>query len=1042
MLRWIVGFSLQFRFLVLAAALGLMLLGAYRLRDAPIDALPEFSAPVIQIQTEALGLSAAEIEELVTLNLEEILTSVAWLKTIRSKSMTGLSSILLVFEPGTDLMRARQLVQERLNLAHMLPNVSKPPVMLQPLSTTSRAMMIGLSPKDVSLIDASVIARWTITPKLLGVPGVANVTAWGMRSRQLQVQVNPERLRDKGVNLNEVIKAAGDAMWTSPLTFLEASTPGSGGWIDTPNQRLGIQHVQPITSPGDLAQVAIEDKPQRLGDVAKVVESHPLLIGDAIINDKPGLLLVIEKFPDANAIKVVSGVNAALNELRHGLHGIEIDASIYRATSFIDLSIDNLSVAVLIAAGLLIVVLGAWFFNPRTALICIVVVPLSLLAAAFVLYLRGVTFNTMVLAGLAVALAAIIDDAVVDVENIVRRLRQHRSQGSDRSTAQIVFEACIEIRSLMIYATLILVLAAVPILLMVGSPGAFLRPLAVSFVLALLTSMVVAMMVTPALAAVLLRAAPLDHREPPLVRWLQRRYEATLPRVLDAPRASALASGAVVLAALVALPLMSWSLLPSFKERNVRVSWEAAPGTSLTETRRMLTQAMQELRQVPGIRDVASHIGRAKTGDQVVNVESAQLWVSIDPKADYDRTFAAIRQAVQEYPGVDSDVQTYLTDRVKAVLTKVGSPIVVRVQGPEREVLRREAEKVAKMLAGIPGIVNPRVEAEVETPQVEIKVDLAAAGRVGLKPGDIRRAAATVFAGLEVGNLFEQQKVFEIVVWGAPESRRSLTSIRELLINTSEEGHVRLGDVAEVRVVPTPAVIEREGVTRRIDIRADIAGRNIGAIARDVGERLQQAKFPFEYHAVLLGEHAERSAEGWQTLITALAAAIGIYLLLQACFQSWRLASLVFVSLVVALAGGALATFLAGGTVLLGSVAGGLAILAIAVRNGILLINRYQRLEWEEGEAFGPGLVLRGASERLGPILTSATAVGFALLPLVVLGNIAGLEILHPMAVAILGGLVASAIVSLFVLPALYLRLASPQPKREMPEALRSEQHV
>ena len=316
------------------------------------------------------------------------------------------------------------------------------------------------------------------------------------------------------------------------------------------------------------------------------------------------------------------------------------------------------------------------------------------------------------------------------------------------------------------------------------------------------------------------------------------------------------------------------------------------------------------------------------------------------------------------------------------------------------------------------------------------------AGKVGLKPGDIRRAAATVFAGLEVGNLFEQQKVFEIVVWGAPESRQSLTNIRELLINTPEEGYVRLGDLAEVRVVPTPAAIEREGVTRRIRISADVAGRNIASTASEVGGRLREIKFPFEYHAVLLGEHAERSAEGWRTVVTALGAAIGIYLLLQACLQSWTLAFLVFASLIVALAGGVLATFLAGGTVLLGSLTGGLAILAIAVRNGILLINRYQRLEQEEGEAFGPRLILRGARERLWPILTSATAIGFALLPFVVLGNIAGLEILHPMAVAILGGVVASAIVCLFVLPGLYLRLASPQPKPQMPEGIGSEQHA
>ena len=529
MLRWLLGFSLQYRAMVLAGAAALMCLGVYRLRDAPVDVLPEFSAPVIQIQTEALGLSAAEVEDLVTLNLEEILTSVSWLKAIRSSSMTGLSAIDLVFEPGTNVMRARQLVQERLNLAHALPNVSKTPLMMQPLSTTSRAMIIGLLPKDVSLIDASVLARWTIVPKLLGVPGVANVAVWGMRSRQLQVQVDPKQLRDQGVTLKQVVKTAGDAMWFSPLSFLEAATPGAGGWIDTPNQRLGIQHVQPITSSAELAKVAVADaadKSLRLGDVAKVVEEHPPLIGDAIINNNPGLLLVIENFPDANAVEVVRGVNVALNELRQGLPGITIDTSIYRATSFIDLSIENIGSALLLGGGLLILVLAAWFFSWRAALISIVVIPLSLVTAGFVLYLRGITINAMVVAGFAIALAVIIDDAVVDIENIMRRLRRQRSQGDGRSTATIIFEACIETRSAMVYATLILILAVSPLFLLSGPLGAFVSPLAVSYVLAILVSMAVAVLVTPALAMVLLRGASIDDREPPLVRRLQPRYDA------------------------------------------------------------------------------------------------------------------------------------------------------------------------------------------------------------------------------------------------------------------------------------------------------------------------------------------------------------------------------------------------------------------------------------------------------------------------------------------------------------------------------------
>jgi CzcA family heavy metal efflux pump len=1039
MLRWALGFSLQYRALVLAGAAALLFFGGYRLRNTPVEALPEFSAPIIQIQTEALGLSAAEIEDLVTLNLEEILTSVSWLKTIQSKSMTGLSSILLVFEPGTDIMRARQLVQERLNLAHALPNVSKTPVMLQPLSTTSRAMMVGLSAKDVSLIDASVLTRWTIVPKLLGVPGVANVSVWGLRSRQLQVQVDPKRLQDRKVTLNQIIKSAGDALWVSPLTFLEASTPGAGGWIDTPNQRLGIQHVQPITSPGELAKVAVADTLVSLGDVARVVEQHPPLIGDAVIGNGPGLLLVIEKFPHVDARSVVRGVDAAFNELRQGLPGIEIDASIFRSTSFIDLSIRNLGMALLAGGALLIIVLFAWFFTWRAALISIVAIPLSLLAAWLVLYMRGVTVNTMVLAGFAIALAAIIDDAIIDVDNIMRRLRRHHGEGGGRSTAAVIFEACVEMRSPVVYATLILLLAVTPLFLLGGSLGAFLSPFAVSYVLALLASTLVAMTVTPALAMVLLRGASLDAREPPLVRWLQLRYDAVLSRTVRTPRPTLLMAGAVVLAALALVPLLSWSLLPSFKERDVRISWQGAPGTSLPEMQRMMMLASQELRMIPGIRNVAAHLGRAVTGDQVVGIESGQIWVSIDSNANYNATVAAIRERVEAYPGFDIEVQTYLTEKVKEILTRAGEPIVVRIQGPERPVLRREAEKVAKILSGIGGLANLRVEGQVEAPHVEIEVNLAAAGRVGLKPGDVRRAAATIFAGLEVGHLFEQQKVFDVVVWGAPDARQSLTNIRELLIDTPNDGYVRLADVAEVRVAPTPAVIEREDVSRRIDIRADVVGRDVGSVLRDVKERLQKVEFPLEYHPVVLDQYAERRSGYWSILLAALAAAIGIYLLLQACFQSWRLAFLLCLSLVAVLLGGVLALFAAGGTVFLGSLAGLLAVLGIAVRSTILLINRYQYLEREEGEAFGPAVVLRGAHERLAPIALSTTAIGVAFLPVLLLGDIGGLEILHPMAVVILGGLVASVLMTLFVVPALYLSFATPQPKMQ---AYGSEQHA
>ena len=1026
MLRQILGFSLQFRSLVVVFAAALMFFGVLRLHDAPVDALPEFKAPMVEIQTEALGLSATEVEELITVNLEEILASTAWLRTLSSKSLPGLSSVLLVFEPGTDLMEARQLVQERLTMAYALPNVSKPPVMLQPLSSASRSMIIGLSSKDVSLIDMSVLARWTIAPRLLGVPGVANVAVWGQRSRQLQVQVDPKHLQAMGVTLDQVIETAGDALWVSPLSFLEASTPGMGGWIDTPNQRLAIQHVQPIISPNQLAEVALADKPLRLKDVANVVEEHPPLIGDAIIDGGPGLLMVIERFPDSDALEVLDGIESAIDELRQGLPGIEVDTSIFRSNTFIETAVHNLGMALAVGGLLLIVALGAWFLSWRAVLISIVAIALSLVTAGLVLSLRNAPVNIMVVAGLVAALAAVIDDVVTQVDNILRRLRQYRSQDGGKSAAAIIFEACAELHSPLVYATLITVLAVTPVLLLGGSAGAFFGPFAVSYMLALLASMAVALTVTPALALLLLRGAPLDHRELSPVRWLQHGYDRTVARIVGAPRPTFLAAGLVVLAGLAVLPLLSWSLLPSFNERDVRISWEMAPGTSLPETRRIVTQVSKELELIPGISNVSAHIGRAVTGDQVADVESGQLWVNIDPDASYGTTLAAIRETVQGYPGFDSEVQGYLTAKVEEGLTGAGDPIVVSIQGPEQEGLRREAEKVAQILSGIEGIANLRVENPVETPHVAIKVDLAAAGRVGLKPGDIRRAAATVFGGLEVGNLYEQQKVFEVVVWGIPESRQSLTDLRELLIDTPTGGRVRLADVAEVVVEPTPAIIDRQGFALHADIRADVAGRDLGSVVGDVEEQLQAMEFPLEYHAVLLGDYAEGQAAYRQTSIAALAAAIGIYLLLQACLQSWLLASLFYVSLLGALAGGVLAIVAAGGTVSLGSLAGLLAVLGVAARHAILLVSICRSLEQHEGEALGPELVLRGARQRFGPTIMSVTAIGVTFLPLLFLGNIAGLEIVHPMAVVILGGLITSAIVNLFVVPALYLGFARP----------------
>jgi Cu/Ag efflux pump CusA len=1050
MIRWIVGWSLKFRLFVVALAAAIMFVGISQLRDMPVDALPEFAPPYVEVQTEAPGLSASEVEELISLNLEELLNGTPWLKTIRSTSVPGLSSVVLFFQPGTDIIRARQLISERLSLAYTLPNVAKPPVILQPLSATSRVMMVGLSSKQVSPIQMSVLARWDIRPALLSVPGVANVAIWGMRDRQLQVQVDPAKLRANNVTLDQIVATTGNALWVSPLSFLNASSPGSGGWIDSPQQRLEVRHVLPISTPEDLAQVNIEGTTLRLGDVARVVEDHQPLIGDNILNIDPGLLIVIEKFPGANTLDVTRGVEAKLAELQPGLSGIQIDTNIFRPASFIETAIGNLSTTLLIGFLLVVLVLVAFLYHWRVALISLVTIPLSLVAAGLVLYWRGATLNTMVLAGLVIAIGVIVDDAILGVENIVRRLRQHRQEGSDRSPASIILEASLETRSPMIYATLIILLTLLPIFFLGGVSGAFFQPLAVSYALALLASMVIALSVTPALCLLLLRNVPLERRESPLLRWLQSGYNALLGRIIRTPHtespASAphgnehgkrkhsklafLATGVfatsiMALVGLAVLPFLGASLLPLFKEQDILIQWEGAPGTSYPEMNRITTLASRELRSIPGVRNVAAHIGRAVLGDQVVDVNSAQLAVSIDPAADYDKTVDAIRKVAAGYPGLRSDVQTYLKERTRQVLTGSSNDIVVRISGPNLGVLRSKAEEVRQALAQIDGAANVHTEFQVEQPQVDIKVDLAQAQRYGLKPGDVRRAASTLVAGIEAGSLFEEQKVFEVVVWGTPETRHSLSSIRELLIDTPNGGQVRLGDVADVRILPTPNLIQHETVSRRIDVSLNAQGRDPGAVVNDVKARLSGVKFPLEYRAEVLGEYQERQAAQSQLLGFGIAAALGIFLLLQAAFGSWRLAALAFFSLPSALVGGVLAAFATGGVLSLGSLAGLLAVFGIAARNSIMLIKHYQHLERHEGEPFGPRLVLRGACERLGPILMTGLAAGLALVPLGIAGDIPGHEIVRPMAIVILGGLVTSTVLNLFIVPILYLRFGA-----------------
>lgn len=1035
-MRRIVAASLRYRFLVAACALVLMIFVITRLSDMPVDVFPEFAPPKVEIQTVSLGLSAVEVEELVTVPLEQALNGLPGLDVMRSRSVPDLSDIVLLFKSGTDEIHARQLVQERLQtVAPSLATWARPPVMIQPVSSTSRIMKIGISSQEYNLLDLSMVAYWKIRARLLRVHGVANVLIWGERMKMPQILVDPQKMRAYNVSLTEVMEVTGNSLDVGILPFSDGSVVGAGGFTDTPNQRISVEYKLPIFEPDTLAKIGLngrkkaDNTPVTLADVAIVDWGTWPLVGDAVINDGEGLMLVVQKLPWANTLDVTRGVEAAVDEMRPGLPGYEIDTTIFRPATFIENAIGNLTESLLIGGFLVVVVLLLFLFEWRVALISATIIPLSLMFSLLVLSMRGVTINVMTLAGLAIAIGAVVDDAIVDVENIVRRLRQLRAEGSTLPTAQIVLDASVEVRGAIVYASLIEISALLPVFFLDGLAGSFFQPLAQAYVVAGLVSPFIALTVTPALVLILLGSAPLTQRRSPILPRLHRLYARVLAPIIARPRRAYLAMTAIVVAGIAAMPFLGQELLPSFKERDFLMHWITNAGTSQPEMFRITQRACAELLTIPGVRNCGSHIGQALLADEPYGVNFTENWISVEPDVDYDQTLAKIQETVDGYPGLIRDVQTYLKERIKEVLTGSSDAVVIRIYGSDLHVLQEKAQQVKQALAGIEGIADLKVEVHSDIPQIQVQVDLAAAQRYGIKPGDVRRATAVLVSGEEVGDLFADGKIYNVSVWSTPETRNSVSAIRELLLDTPSGAQVRLSDVADVRIVPTPNVIERVGQSRKIDVSANVKGRALGAVAQEVERAVQTVSLPLGYHAQVIGENTEREAAQQRLLIAGIVAVCAIFFLLYTSFGSWRLAILTFATLPWALVGGLLAAFFANGGILsLGSLVGLLTILGIATRNGIMMISHFQHLENEEGMTFGPELVLRGAQERIAPIMMTALTTGLALVPLVLSGNIPGQEIEYPMAIVILGGLITSTVLNLLIVPSLYLRFGKANP--------------
>ena len=1005
MITRIVRWGTRSRVLVALLAVAAAVFGGFQLKDPPIEPGPEFAPVTVEVQSEALGLSAQEVEDLVTVPLESnLLSGVAWVDRMQSTSLPGLSSVVMTFEEGTDPIRARQVVQERLTQGALLTNASKAPVMLQPTSAANRVMMIGLSGTEKSLVDLSVLSRWTIRPKLMSVPGVANVAVWGMRDRQLHVQADPAKMQQHGVSLDEVVATTGNSLWVSPLSFLEASTPGRGGFLDLPQQRVNVQHVSPIKDTAALGRIAVEGAKGgsvTLSDVATIVEAPPTIIGDGVVNNASGLVLVVEKQPGASTAEVSSGIQNALADLSVGLPGVTMDASVYRPADYVSDAGRNLAIAGLLALGLLAIGCLLLYRDWRAVVTVVSTVGLSLLAGWLALWLRDTPVNLLAITGLAAGAVLAVALAVAAVDGVARSPRE-------LPTLQRVTSAYGGLGVHVLYAAVAAALLAVPVYLLEGRAGAILPEVATGFLLATAGAVVVALLVAPGIAA---------------LTGVKKSHRSVVPRRLStglAGTARRLASSVVVLATVLAVGVAGSAAValaldvdtrPTWREQTLLLQATAPEGTSpqsLTSTLGSVARAVGEL---DGVATVGGHVGRAVTGDRVVGPNSGELWITLQDDADRDEVATAAMDAARSAGDLDVSMGSFLEGKVDQIVPDADGPLVVSVYGPEPDTLRTSAQSVLDVVSKTDGVSGARlVEAPTEE-TIQVTVDLAKSEALGMTPGDVRRQAATLVGGLEVGAIFEQQKVFDVQVWTDAALRDSPEKVRQLPISTPDGKQVALGDIATVETADQPTVIRRESVQRRLDIVADVSD---GGVAETVAAGLGRMTLPAEYHAEVRNEAAGIADNHRVVLLCALAAVFGVLLLLQAATRNWWTSFAATAALPLAMSGGFLAALVVG-DLTVGVLAGLLALAVLGVHQALTVV-RITRARADDPDDTG---VLSAATEAVvpGAVLTFVVALGVALL-----GGRAGLEGIAELAIVTAGGAITTGLVGVVVLPAIASR--------------------
>ena len=1019
MLGRIVQFSLRLRGVIIALACVLIGYGMYVAFHAKFDVFPEFAPPQVVVQTEAPGLSPEEVEQLVTRPLENALNGAPNLVAIRSQSIQGLSAITVVFSDKTDLLRARQLVTERITeTAGQLPQGVKPSRMGPLIGSTSSVLSIGLTSTNRTPMDLRTFADWTLRPRLLGVPGVAKVDIFGGEVRQLQIQVLPERLIAYGLALDDVLVAA-----------RKSTAIRGAGFIENANQRVILLTEGQSLTPQQLGEVVVAARDAlsvRLKDVARVVDGAEPKFGDALVMGERGVILQVFSQYGANTLEVTAAVERALDEMKPvcAAEHIRVNPRLFRPANFIETALRNIKLSLLLGATLVVVVLFLFLLDFRTAFISFTAIPLSLLAAVIVIDRFGWSLNTITLGGFAIAIGVVVDDAIIDVENILRRVRENSQLAQPRPLLNVVLDASLEVRGAVVYATFIVALVFLPVLTMTGVQGRLFAPLGVAFLLATLASLGAALTVTPALCL-----AMLSRREPPseprYVTWLRTRHRRALETLSRRPRVVMGVAVVLCAAAAATLPFFGGQFLPEFREGHYIVHMSLVPGTSLEESLRVGREVTDELLKLPGVRTVAQQAGRAELGEDTFGPHYSEMHVDLERLngEEEEQLVDRMRHALAKFPGVSFKIMPFLVERMEETLSGATAEVVINLYGEDLDTLDEKADEVRAALAAVPGAEDVQSELAFGVPELVVRLRPGRLRQLGFEPGDVLDAVETAYQGTDVAQTYRGASVVDVTVILDAAARRDPENVGALMLRNAAGVRVPLGELADIYSATGRSMVAHEGARRRQQVSCNVSGHDVESFVAEARKKiLSTVNFPPGVYPVFTGSAETQSQARRELLLHATLAGAGIVLLLSVVFRRWQNLLLILANLPFALVGGVLAVFASGGWLSIGSLVGFVTLFGLTLRNSIMMISHFEHLVWEEGMTWGLDAAVRGAVERLVPILMTALVTALGLLPLALGTGEAGREIEGPMAIVILGGLITSTLLNLLVLPTLALR--------------------